>query len=302
MAEGRGRLEVAAVTKVFGSVRAVDALSFTVEPGAVTGFLGPNGAGKTTTMRVLLGLAEPTSGTATIEGVRYAQLVEPARVVGAVLESTSFHPARSAINHLRVYATAAGMPSRRAAEVLELVGLSSFARHAVRGFSLGMRQRLALATALLGDPHVLILDEPANGLDPEGIAWLRGLLRHLARTEGRTVLVSSHLLSEVEQTVDSVVIIARGRLVHEGTLEELRGRGTSAVVVRTPAAEALRAALQRAGAETTATTPDALRVSGLAVAEVGHVAWQAGVELHELREETSSLEQLFLEMTEGVTT
>ncbi len=297
MADERGRVVVRGVSKVFGHVHAVEDLSFTVEPGAVTGFLGPNGAGKTTTMRVLLGLAAATAGTATIEGLPYAALPSPGRVVGAVLESTSFHPARSAINHLRVFAAAAGVDDARAAQVLELVGLSGAARQPVKGFSLGMRQRLALATALLGDPRVLILDEPANGLDPEGIVWLRGFLRHLARTEGRTVLVSSHVLSEVEQTVDAVVIIARGRLVHEGTLDELRARGATSVVVQTPTPAVLAPALAGLGA-TVATEAQGLRLTGLSAAAVGHAAWQAGIELHGLREETSSLEEVFLEMTE----
>jgi ABC-2 type transport system ATP-binding protein len=299
MADQQGRIAVAGVTKVFGAVHAVEDLTFAVEPGAVTGFLGPNGAGKTTTMRVLLGLARPTSGTATVEGVPYARLANPGRVVGAVLESTSFHPSRTALNHLRVYAAAAGVGDRRAAEVLELVGLTAAARQPVRGYSLGMRQRLALATALLGDPRVLLLDEPANGLDPEGIVWLRGFLRHLARNEGRTVLVSSHVLSEVEQTVDSVVIIARGRLVHEGTLDELRARGTVSVLVQSPTADRLALAVAGLGEAVVEEPPGGLRIRGATAAAVGHAAWQAGVELHELREETSSLEEVFLELTEG---
>jgi ABC-2 type transport system ATP-binding protein len=297
MTDDGGRIVVAGVTKVFGSVHAVEDLSFTVDPGTVTGFLGPNGAGKTTTMRVMLGLAQPTAGGATVAGVPYAQLTNPGRVVGAVLESTSFHPARSAINHLRVYAAAAGVLDARADEVLALVGLSPAARQPVKGFSLGMRQRLALATALLGDPRILILDEPANGLDPEGIVWLRGFLGHLATNEGRTVLVSSHVLSEVEQTVDHVVIIARGRLVHEGTLEDLRGKGVTAVVVETPTPDRLVQALAAHGLTLTA-APGGLRVSGATAALVGHAAWQAGVELHGLREESSSLESVFLELTE----
>ncbi|HSP65044.1 MAG TPA: ATP-binding cassette domain-containing protein [Candidatus Deferrimicrobium sp.] len=297
MSDAGGRIVVSRMTKIFGAVHAVEDLSFTVEPGTVTGFLGPNGAGKTTTMRVMLGLAQATSGGATVAGVPYAQLSEPGRVVGAVLESTSFHPGRSALNHLRVYAAAAGVSDGRATEVLALVGLSAAGRQAVKGFSLGMRQRLALATALLGDPRILILDEPANGLDPEGIMWLRGFLRHLATNEGRTVLISSHLLSEVEQTVDHVVIIARGRLVHEGTLEQLRGRGATAVVVETPAPDQLSRAL---AAMDLAVAPftGGLTVSGATAAEVGHAAWEAGVELHGLREERSSLESVFLELTE----
>jgi ABC-2 type transport system ATP-binding protein len=298
MADENGRIVVTGVTKVFGAVHAVENLSFTVDAGSVTGFLGPNGAGKTTTMRVLLGLAKPTAGTATVEGVPYVRLQNPACVVGAVLESTSFHPARSALNHLRVYAAATGVADARAADVLALVGLTAAARQPVKGFSLGMRQRLALATALLGDPRVLILDEPANGLDPEGIVWLRGFLRHLAKNEGRTVLVSSHVLSEVEQTVDSVVIIARGRLVHEGTLDELRALGTVSVVVQTPTPDRLTAALAPLGVAVVAEAADSLRVRGSTAAAIGHAAWRAGVELHGLREETSSLEQVFLEMTE----
>ncbi len=297
VADGGGRIVVSGVTKVFGTVHAVEDLTFTVEPGTVTGFLGPNGAGKTTTMRVLLDLAQPTSGAATVAGVPYAHLSHPAKVVGAVLESTSFHPGRSAVNHLRVYAAAAGVSDTRAFEVLALVGLAGVARQAVKGFSLGMRQRLALATALLGDPRILILDEPANGLDPEGIVWLRGFLRHLATDEGRTVLVSSHVLSEVEQTVDRVVIIARGRLVHEGTLEELRGKGTTAVLVDTPTPDRLVQALAPLGFTVTPSAT-AVRVAGATAPLIGHAAWQAGIELHGLREESSSLESVFLELTD----
>ena len=291
-------IAVSHLNKTFGAVHAVQDLSFTVEPGRVTGFLGPNGAGKTTTMRVVLGLAAPTSGSATVAGVPYAQLSDPGRLVGAVLESTSFHPARSARNHLLVYAAALGVRDSRVAEVLAMVGLTAAAGHHVKGFSLGMRQRLALATAMLGDPRVLILDEPANGLDPEGIVWLRGFLRHLAHDEGRTVLVSSHVLSEVEQTVDSVVIIARGRLIHEGTLDQLRGEGSARIVVRTPTPDRLAAALQPLGVSATPGDEGALELSGTSAAAVGHAAWQAGVELHELREAASSLERVFLELTE----
>ena len=297
VADGGGRIVVSGVTKVFGAVHAVEDLSFTVEPGTVTGFLGPNGAGKTTTMRVLLGLAEPTRGEATVAGMPYAQLSHPARVVGAVLESTSFHPGRSALNHLRVYAAAAEVSDARTLEVLALVGLAGVARQPVKGFSLGMRQRLALATALLGDPRILILDEPANGLDPEGIVWLRGFLRHLAKNEGRTVLVSSHVLSEVEQTVDSVVIIARGRLVHEGTLEELRGKGTTIVLVDTPTPDRLVQALAPLGFTITPVA-GGVHVAGTTAPAVGHAAWEAGIELHGLGEESSSLESVFLELTD----
>ncbi|HEU4675145.1 MAG TPA: ATP-binding cassette domain-containing protein, partial [Motilibacteraceae bacterium] len=217
-------VEVRGLSKHFGggtrTVHAVQDLSFQVLPGRVTGFLGPNGAGKTTTLRMLLGLVRPSAGEATIGGRAYAELADPLRVVGAALEATGFHPGRSARDHLRVLCAQAGLPDRRADEVLALVGLTEAASRRVGGYSLGMRQRLALAAALLGDPQVLLLDEPANGLDPAGIAWLRGFLRHLA-AEGRTVLVSSHVLSEVAQTVDDVVIIARGRLVRTASLAEL---------------------------------------------------------------------------------
>ena len=213
-------LNVDRLTKRYGTITAVDGLSFDVGPGRVTGFLGPNGAGKTTTLRMLLGLAAPTSGTATINGVRYRDLPDPARTVGAALEADCFHPGRSAIEHLQIMATAAGISRRRPAEVLDVVGLTEAARRRVGGFSLGMRQRLTLATTLLGDPSVLILDEPLNGLDPDGIRWMRDLLRQLAG-EGRTVLVSSHLLAEAAQTVDDVVVINRGRLAAEGPVAEL---------------------------------------------------------------------------------
>jgi ABC-2 type transport system ATP-binding protein len=296
-AEGvAGRIVATDLTKVFGEVKAVDGLSFSVEPGSVTGFLGPNGAGKTTTLRIILGLAEPTSGTGTISGVTYAHLRAPGRTVGAVLEATSFHPGRSARNHLRVYCAAAGLPDRRADEVLELVGLTQAGRFPVRGFSLGMRQRLGLATALLGDPRVLLLDEPANGLDPEGIAWLRGLLRHFADVDGRTVLVSSHVLSEVEQTVDRVVIIARGRLVYEGRLADLEG-ASGGVVVRTPTPDQLSAALAPLHAKLTARPDGSIAVVGATPESVGHAAWEAHVEVHELRAGSSSLEETFLRLT-----
>src|ERR671912_1350446 len=242
------RVEVRGLSKSFGQVRAVTDLGFTVEPGSVTGFLGPNGAGKTTTLRMLLGLMQPEAGTATFNGAPYASLTDPLRTVGAVLE-TAFHPARAGRNHLRVYCRAAGFPLTRADEVLVQVGLADAGNRRAGGYSLGMRQRLALATALLGDPAVLVLDEPANGLDPEGIQWLRGFLRHLAHDQGRTVLVSSHLLSEVEQTVDRVVIVGAGRLVREGSIAELRSgaAGNGSVVVRSPEAARLAEVLGTAG-------------------------------------------------------
>ena len=220
MPEEPGRIAVSGLTKRFGRVTAVEDLSFTAEPGHVTGFLGPNGAGKTTTLRMLVGLASPDAGAATIGGRAYTVAPAPGRVAGVVLEAAGFHPGRSGRDHLRVYCTASGYPLSRADEVLELTGLTGAGGRRVRGYSLGMRQRLALATALLGDPGVLILDEPANGLDPEGIAWLRKLLQDHAR-QGRTVLFSSHTLPEVEQLAEQVVIISRGRLVRSGPLAEL---------------------------------------------------------------------------------
>ena len=295
------RVEVHGLTKTFGAVRAVDDLSFTVEPGSLTGFLGPNGAGKTTTLRTMLGLLTPDSGTATFNGQGYAHLTEPVRTVGAVLE-TAFHPARSARNHLRVYCRAAGLPLARADEVLTQVGLRDAGDRRVSGYSLGMRQRLALATALLGDPPVLVLDEPANGLDPEGIQWLRGFLRHLAHVEGRTVLVSSHLLAEVEQTADRVVIVGAGRLVRQGSIEDLRAgaEGAGTVQVRSPEAARLAQVLRAAGHEVNLDGGGVvLTVEGATPAAVGHAAFTSGVELHELRARTSGLEEIYFQLTTG---
>ncbi|SDG71825.1 ABC-2 type transport system ATP-binding protein [Klenkia brasiliensis] len=297
-ATAEGRVEVRDLTKTFGSVTAVDSLSFTVEPGQVTGFLGPNGAGKTTTLRMALGLITPDRGTATIGGTPYAALPRPATRVGAVLE-TAFHPGRSGRDHLRVYCRAAGLPTRRADDVLAQVGLTPAGGRRAGGYSLGMRQRLGLATALLGDPRVLVLDEPANGLDPEGIQWLRGFLRHLAHDQGRTVLVSSHLLAEVEQTADRVVIVGAGKLVREGSLAELRDESAGTVLVRTPASAQLAAALTGAGAAVESTAPDALTVTGMTTEQVGAHAFSAGVELHELRARTTGLEEVYFRLTSG---
>ncbi len=287
------------LTKTFGSVRAVDDLTFTVEPGQVTGFLGPNGAGKTTTLRMALGLVTPDTGTTTFNGTPYARLADPLRRVGAVLE-TAFHPARTGRNHLRVYCRAAGLPVSRADAVLDQVGLTPAADRKAGGYSLGMRQRLGLATALLGDPAVLVLDEPANGLDPEGIQWLRGFLRHLAHEQGRTVLVSSHLLAEVEQTADRVVIVGAGRLVRQGSVAELRaGADGGTVLVRSPQAARLADLLRADGTTADATGPDALTVSGLSTDAVGRRAFTAGIELHELRSRTSGLEEVYFQLTAG---
>jgi len=289
------RIDVVGLTKRFGTVLALDDLSFSVRPGVVTGFLGPNGAGKTTTLRCLLGLVSPTAGTVTIDGQAYRDIHDPLRTVGAALEAASFHPGRSARAHLEVMALAGGLPTARVGEVLTLVGMTEFADRRVGGYSLGMRQRLALAQALLGAPPVLVLDEPANGLDPAGIAWLRHFLRALAG-EGRTVVISSHVLSEVQQTVDDVVVIARGRLVRQGALADLEG-GPAAVLVRTPTPALLRDAL----ASYAVTEVDGrLRVEGGTTDEVGHLAHAAGVELHELTAEASDLEKVFLRMTSEV--
>jgi ABC-2 type transport system ATP-binding protein len=294
MTLGGHTIDVVGLTKHFGATVALDGLSFSVRPGVVTGFLGPNGSGKTTTLRCLLGLVTPTSGSATIDGRHYRDLDDPVRTVGASLEASDFHPGRTARAHLQVMALAAGIEVDRCDALLAQVGLTDSAERRVGGFSLGMRQRLALAQALLGDPPVLLLDEPANGLDPAGIAWLRGFLRALA-AEGRTVLVSSHVLSEVEQTVDDVVVISRGRLVRQGALAEL-DTGPSHVLVRTPTPEALLAALD--GVSVEALPTGLLRVPGHSAEEVGHVAFAAGVELHELTPEPSDLEKVFLDMTQ----
>ncbi len=293
-----GRIVVDQLTKVFrGKIRAVDQLSFTVEPGSVTGFLGPNGAGKTTTLRMVLGLVHPTAGRATIGGRPYRQLPNPTQVVGAALESASFHPARTARNHLRILCTVGALPLKRADEMLDLVGLHDAARRKVRGYSMGMRQRLSLAAALLGDPRVVVLDEPANGLDPEGIRWLRGLLRHLA-DQGRTVLVSSHQLNEVQEIADRVVILNRGRLVRSGSIEELTA-GTDSVLVRSPNLDGLHAALTGQQIVVEQLPPGSLRIRGLSTEQVGHLAFQAGVELHELSAERFDLEDLFFALTSG---
>jgi ABC-2 type transport system ATP-binding protein len=291
-------LEFRGLTKRFGAVEAVTDLTLTIAPGRVTGFLGPNGAGKTTSLRCALGLVAPTSGEVLIGGRRYAELDHPLHVVGAVLESASFHPGRSARNHLRWVAHAAGLPGERVQQMLEQVGMDEYADRRVGGFSLGMRQRLGLAQALLGDPGVLVLDEPANGLDPAGIAWLRGFLRSLA-AQGRTVLVSSHVLGEVQQTVDDVVVVSRGRLVAHGALSEMES-AQGAVVVRGPERDQLAAALAsdlpEAG-EPEQLDADGLRVRGVTTAEVGRVAHRHGLELHELSTSAADLERLFLDLT-----
>jgi ABC-2 type transport system ATP-binding protein len=291
-------IEVDGLTKRYGNVLAVDGLSFRAEPGRVTGFLGPNGAGKTTTLRVLVGLLRPTAGSATVLGRRYAELDDPVRSVGAVLEASGFHPARSGRNHLRTLATAAGVASARVEELLQLVDLTGAARRRVGGYSLGMRQRLSLAGALLGDPQVLILDEPANGLDPQGIRWLRDLLRGFA-AEGRTVLVSSHVLAEMQQLADDAVIIARGRIVAQAGVGDVVGRAGGAVRVRSPQRERLVEALRRGGFQATLLDDNGLSVRNASPAQVGDIASTEGVALHELVAEEATLEEVFLELTEG---
>jgi ABC-2 type transport system ATP-binding protein len=294
-----GQIVVAGLTKQYRKVRAVDDLSFTVQPGRVTGFLGPNGAGKTTTLRMILNLVTPTAGTATVGGLRYADLDQPLRHVGAVLEASSAHKGRTGRNHLRVICATAGLPMQRADEVLALVGLAPAGKRKFKGYSLGMRQRLGIAAAMLGDPRVLVLDEPANGLDPEGIRWMRDLLKMLAG-QGRTVLVSSHLLSEMQLLADDVVIIAGGRLVTMGPVEQIVDSAAYAtqVRVRTPEPEKLVAELG-AAASARSTDDGALLITGVEAPAVGAAALRASVELHELVTERPDLEQAFLELTAG---
>jgi ABC-2 type transport system ATP-binding protein len=289
---------VQGLTKRFGPVLAVDDLTFSVPAGRVTGFLGPNGAGKTTTLRILLGLVHPNGGSATVNGVRYADLADPARTVGAVLEGTSFHPGRRARDHLEVLATAARIPRSRVDAMLDRVGLTSAAHRRVGGFSLGMRQRLGLAAALLGDPEILILDEPTNGLDPDGVRWLRGLMRQLA-VEGRTVLVSSHLLSEVSQTADDVVIIAGGALVAHGPIADVarQAAGRFAVRLRTPDPAEAQRLLTAADLDVTLDGEGALVVSGATPDAVGRAVGRAGLTLYEMRPLDRTLEDVFLELT-----
>jgi ABC-2 type transport system ATP-binding protein len=286
------------LSKRFGELLAVDDLTFGLQAGTVTGFLGPNGAGKTTTLRMLLGLVGPTAGTALLFGRRYREHPDPARRVGAVLESADFHPGRSGREHLITLALAASLPVSRVDEVLGLVELTDAARRRVGSYSLGMRQRLGLAAALLRDPELLILDEPANGLDPEGVHWLRTFMRGFA-SQGRTVLVSSHVLAEVAQTVDRVVIIDRGRLVTIAALDELTARMHGGVRVRSPGMRVLLPLLVAAGLEATVIAGDELLVRGASAGEVGKLAFDAGVPLQELVQESSTLEKVFLELTSG---
>ena len=283
------------LSKRFGPVHAVDDLSFTVREGAVTGFLGPNGSGKTTTLRMILGLTNPTSGRTLVGSRRYVEHPQPGRVVGSALEASSFHPGRSGLAHLEVYAPQVGVSRARCAEVLAMVGLAEFGGRRVGAYSMGMRQRLGLATALLADPPTIVLDEPANGLDPEGIVWLRELLRSFA-AEGRTVLLSSHALGEVQSTVDDVIIIASGRLVHTSTLDELAALAEPSVYVESPDPERLDRLLESQG---WLAVPDGhgVVIHGEVAASVGAAAYADGLELHQLSPRGTDLEQVFLRLT-----
>ncbi len=290
--------EIAArgLSKHYGRARAVDNLSFTVRPGKVTGFLGPNGAGKSTTMRMILGLDRPSAGSVTVAGLPFGAIRRPLHQLGAVLEVRAMHGGRSGYNHLRCLAQSNGIPARRVGEVLELVGLSEVAGRRTRGFSLGMAQRLGLAAALLGDPPILLCDEPVNGLDPEGILWIRTLLRRLA-AEGRTVFVSSHLMSEMALTADHLIVIGQGRLIADAPTSEIIARSsTSYVLVRSPQAGSLAAALSASGAAVTADGTE-LRVTGLGCAAVGEIAAAHRLTLHELCTQNATLEAAYLELT-----
>ncbi len=285
------------LTKRYGSVTAVDSLTFSVQPGRVTGFLGPNGAGKTTTLRMLLGLVSPTSGSALVDGKPYGRLRQPAQLVGAALEASSFHPGRTGLGHLRTLAPQTGVSDARCHEVLELVGLSVAKKRRVGGYSMGMRQRLGLAAALLGDPSVIILDEPANGLDPQGIVWLRGLLRSLA-ANGRTVLVSSHVLAEVQQSVDDVVVIGSGKLIHASSLGDFEKLASREVVVRTTDYQAVDRLVAERGWRSEARL-DHHVVHDVDAAEIGAALYAAGLEVHQLADHGADLESVFLRLTES---
>jgi ABC-2 type transport system ATP-binding protein len=293
-------LEIDHVTKRYGEKVAVEDLTFTVKPGIVTGFLGPNGAGKSTTMRVIVGLDRPNSGSASVNGKHYRDLPAPLHEVGTMLEARAIHTGRSAYNHLLAMAQTHGIGRQRVEEVIDRVGLTEVARKRAGGFSLGMGQRLGIAAALLGDPEVLILDEPANGLDPEGILWIRNLLKGLA-AEGRTVFVSSHLMAEMSQTAEHLVIIGRGRLIADTSVAEIVAEAShgAAVLVRTPQATELRDALAGEDVTVTSSERELLEVHGLTSAEVGEAALRHQIVLHELTPQRASLEQAFMRLTGG---
>jgi ABC-2 type transport system ATP-binding protein len=290
-------IEVDRLTRRFGSVTALDGLSFSIRPGQVTGFLGPNGAGKTTTLRIILGLDVPTAGSALVGGRRYRGMIRPLHEVGSLLDATALHPGRTARSHLLSIAQSNGIGRRRVAELLRLTGLEAVANRRAGGFSLGMKQRLGIATALLGDPPVLLFDEPVNGLDTEGIHWLRGFLRSLAG-QGRTVFVSSHLMTEMAQTADHLVIIGRGRLIADTPVQEfIEANARHDVLVRSPRASELTGLLSAAGAAVTAASDGGLVVTGLAAPAIGDLAAGHGIALHELVPRHASLEQAYLDIT-----
>jgi ABC-2 type transport system ATP-binding protein len=290
-------IEAQGLTKRYGDTTAVDNLSFRVEPGKITGFLGPNGAGKTTTMRLILGLDRPSSGTVSVNGKPFGQLAYPMREVGALLDAKAVHGGRSAYNHLLCLAETNNLPRRRVAEVLELVGLKEVAKKRSKGFSLGMGQRLGIAGALLGDPAILMFDEPVNGLDPEGILWIRNLMKALA-AEGRTVFVSSHLMSEMENTADHLLVIGRGKLIADCTVAEFIDQNSrQSVRVRTPQADVLTKVIAAAGGTAKEDGAGRLLVFGLGADRIGDLAFENAVRLHELAPAQASLEQAFMELT-----
>lgn len=290
-------VEVRGLTKRFGSQLAVDDLSFDVPRGRVVGFLGPNGAGKSTTMRMIIGLTAPTSGTATVNGRSFHDLADPARTVGSIVDGVGYHPGRRAIEELRISANAAGIPRERCDEVLEMVGLAEVGRKRVGQFSLGMRQRLGIAQAMLGDPEVLLLDEPANGLDPEGIHWVRNFLRYLA-DQGRAILVSSHLLGEISRLADEVIVIRQGRHVTQATVAELTGAAGGVLLVSSVDDARLAAALTARGGEV-ASNANGMHVTGLAPEQVGEISVDSGVALRQLQPIVADLEDVFMELTAG---
>ncbi|WP_297081253.1 ABC transporter ATP-binding protein [uncultured Demequina sp.] len=289
-------IEVAGLSKTYGSKKAVDDVSFTAPAGSVTGFLGPNGAGKSTTMRMIMGLDRPNAGTATIDGKPLAAHAAPMRVAGALLEAKSVTPGRTARNHLRVIAASHGIGKKRVDEVIQMTGLDTVAKKRVKGFSLGMGQRLGIATAMLGDPSTLIMDEPVNGLDPDGVLWVRNLARHFA-SEGRTVLLSSHLMSEVQLTADRVVVIGRGRILEQGTIADFTAQAASgAVTVRTSDDAKLTQIIAAEGGKATPSS-EALVVDGLEPARIAQLAVGAGLDLHELVKTNATLEEAYLSLT-----
>ena len=290
-------IEAVGLSKHYGAKTAVDDITFTVQPGMVTGFLGPNGAGKSTTMRMIVGLDRPTSGQVTVNGKRYAEHRAPLREVGVLLDAKAVHTGRSAVNHLRAVAATHGIGRSRVDEVIALTGLQSVAKKRVGGFSLGMGQRLGLAAALLGDPATLVLDEPVNGLDPEGVVWVRNLARHLA-SEGRTILLSSHLMSEMAQTADHIIVLGRGRVIADAPVGDIVARSTgTAVTVRTPDAERFAALVASPEVTVTSTEPTLLVVNGLSAPQIGELAAREGVVLHELTPTVGTLEEAYMQLT-----